>query len=107
MADGFGERWEHYAMTFKYWFVPGLVFLSRLHGCYSSETHVSLMQISLRMQRMPHEFLDLLAATFFSQTYADSSISKGVVTETHFRYQAPEFNKILSGLLVSFEHIST
>ena len=43
MADGFGERWEHYAMRVKYWLAPGLVFLSRLHGRYSSETCVSLV----------------------------------------------------------------
>ena len=59
------------------------------------------------MQRTPHEFFDPLAATLFSQTYADGSISKGVVIETHFGYQALDFNKIPSGRLVSVERIPT
>ena len=37
-ADGFGGQWERYAMRVNYWFVPGLVFLSRLHGRDPSET---------------------------------------------------------------------
>ena len=41
--DGVGRQRERYAMRVNYWFVPGLVFLSRLHGRYLSETCVSLM----------------------------------------------------------------